>query len=364
MAAQPSLGLQMPNVTQNTAAPNVPRPAFQNQIPGTFNFAQARKLQMASKVRPKSVASAPSQLLQLKPITLKRSGRHNNKDKISDLHGLVHQQTQELESLLEQNSKLKLRAGVLEEMLAQRESELKILRSFGPARHASDAWKPEVQRNEVHVAEGQPIESLGLTGESIKNLSPESFANLWRDFVREATRLLLLIDNPSSPDPAAVETLNKLSGTMAALCQAVACLNVPAVLHIVMRNFETNHQPEIPAPSYWKQVLYSLSLSPDQLEELRTLYEVYMKTSDKLWDENCRLKAQLQEVLAGISTEPSLDMAGVGGVEQEELVVQLDCNLIRLHTVKSMLWCNVFTRLTGVQFAKTAMYSYPYFPTP
>eukprot|EP00877_Chromochloris_zofingiensis_P010413 jgi/Chrzof1/5625/Cz16g09120.t1 len=146
------------------------------------------------------------------------------------------------------------------------------------------------------------------------------------------------------------------------LVKYVALLNPGALYQLHGVNLD-NNMAEPPPDSLWRDVLRELQLSSVQLQDLCAGGELYHNAWSKVIADRNNLQLQLSQVDHG-QDECKRELLGDDGImSQFELMQQLNANLKREHTLRILLNCFFYGRvLTSQQFAKAAMYSYPYFP--
>lgn len=102
---------------------------------------------------------------------------------------------------------------------------------------------------------------------------------------------------------------------------------------------------------------------PLQVTVILACAELYFSSLSKLLEQRRVLQQQLKQADEGLS-ECQKRLRGVdGGINQLQVLDALASNLKREHVLRIMLNCFVWGRsLNSIQFAKTAVYSHPFFP--
>ncbi|WIA41512.1 hypothetical protein OEZ86_008883 [Tetradesmus obliquus] len=142
----------------------------------------------------------------------------------------------------------------------------------------------------------------------------------------------------------------------------VALLNPGVLYHLYGRHLDSG----LPAPysdDHWRQVVMRLGLSKHQVTVILACAELYFSSMSALLQQRRGLQQQLKQADEGLS-ECQRRLLGVdGGLNQLQVLDALASNLKREHVLRIMLNCFVWGRsLNCLQFAKSAVYSYPFFP--
>eukprot|EP00878_Enallax_costatus_P000701 GHUV01000811.1.p1 GENE.GHUV01000811.1~~GHUV01000811.1.p1 ORF type:complete len:928 (+),score=335.74 GHUV01000811.1:282-3065(+) len=142
----------------------------------------------------------------------------------------------------------------------------------------------------------------------------------------------------------------------------VALLNPGVLYHLFGRHLDTG----LAAPytdDHWRQVVSRLGLSKHQVTVILACAELYFSSLTKLLDQRRVLQQQLKQADEGLS-ECQKRLRGLDGIHNQlEVLDALASNLKREHVLRIMLNCFVWGRsLNSIQFAKSAVYSHPFFP--
>lgn len=162
----------------------------------------------------------------------------------------------------------------------------------------------------------------------------------------------------SGTDERLVQLVNKYSY----MTKFVALLNPGVLYSLLGRNLDTGEAAAY-TDDHWRNVVARLHLTKQQVTYILACSELYFSSLCTLMHERQALHEALVKADGALS-ECQRRLLGIDGtIDQLDLLDRLSSNLKKEHVLRIMLNCFVWGRiLTAVQFAKTAVYSHPFFP--
>ncbi|KAG2441664.1 hypothetical protein HXX76_003282 [Chlamydomonas incerta] len=235
--------------------------------------------------------------------------------------------------------------------------------------------------------------------EAFRSMRKEQVVPQYKAFLSEVSAALLHCTHPCcDSDNPVVQKVTAAVERMGHMLKHLVLLNSPLMRQLLSMNLETG-QPAAPPPGHWDVVVSSLQLTPQQAADIAAVYDLYRGLITKVYDERRLILTALGHAPSpggsglGCSMDGSpaaflqqlqADVLGgggggggrplVGGDAREgiertglaadmELIDRLAANMDKEHSARTLLCCFFFGKvLAPPQFAKVAVYSYPYFP--
>ncbi|KAG2451894.1 hypothetical protein HYH02_003669 [Chlamydomonas schloesseri] len=238
--------------------------------------------------------------------------------------------------------------------------------------------------------------------EAFRSMKKEQVIPQYKAFLTEVSAALLHCTYPCcDSDNPIVQKVTAAVERMGVLLKHLVLLNSPVMRQLLSLNLETG-QPASPPTGHWDVVVASLQLTPQQAADIAAVYELYRGLIAKVYEERRLILTALGHTpspggsglgcsMDGSATSTFLQQLqmqaagamGVGGgagrplvggdaregIERTglaadmELIDKLSANMDKEHSARTLLCCFFFGKvLAPPQFAKVAVYSYPYFP--
>lgn len=316
----------------------------------------------------KSKEKAPHPRLSVRPVVQvsalsqpprKRRGQvAHKKETLQDLERKVAAYRSLIGDLESSNEDLKLRTEVYDFVLRDRDYIMKLMSEHGPT---GRVWFPfaGVRGFSTDLS----LESLYVTGQATKALSPQQLALRWKCYVQRASSLLVNLDKATGPDADSSLELTNLCSVIGSTAVNCTALNLPCIAQMSSMNMETG-VAECPADEFWLHVLQALNLTPKQNRQIAELYRICTQPLQTLLPEYDQLKRQVDQrlVLQTASNGCACDMLARLGNEAEDALRLLERNLELQNMYYAQLGTNFFMLLNTKQMAVAAVQSYPYFP--
>lgn len=304
------------------------------------------------------------------------------------LYGLQRQLEDKLEEytlLVEQNKHLRLRSRVLEQVVSIRDEQLQLLRSHLPLVTAAPDTTAHLNAPMYRLPAHAPGDSSGGGGDdrdaagaaaggshagggsivdsptgccaaigcSFRAMTPEQFRELWATFVRDAGSILMEAE-VADPDPRVIQRLSELVTGMMHVIMQLSLLNPLVIYTLQCLNIERN-EPEQGRHGHWRQVVGQLGLAEQQRKDIHMTYQLY---ADRLAQVLCE-RTEISTMMHG--SDVPHDGNFISRAQQYVLVERLTSSLVKEHAVRGILM-TLLKLLTTLQFAKLAVFSWPYFP--
>ncbi|PNW71399.1 hypothetical protein CHLRE_16g652650v5 [Chlamydomonas reinhardtii] len=234
--------------------------------------------------------------------------------------------------------------------------------------------------------------------EQFKNMKKEQVIPQYKAFLAEVSAALLHCTYPCcDSDNPIVQKVTAAVERMGHMLKHLVLLNSQLMRQLLSMNLETG-QPAAPPVGHWDTVVGSLQLTPQQAADITAVYDLYRGLIAKVYDERrliltalghtpspggmgtgCPLEGSaasfLQQLQAGMAGggggggRPLVGGDAREGIERTdlaadmELIDKLAANMNKEHSARTLLCCFFFGKvLAPPQFAKVAVYSYPFFP--
>lgn len=348
-------------------------------------------LQLATRA-PGRTSSDPSAGGRDKGAPDKKRVKDKQTYQLSQLQREVQEKQREILRLLAENSMLRVRHRVLEQVVASRDDQLVILSQHsGGAGDSADSFDSTTSWDAVFASGGSSRSSRGggSTGGATAggggsgvpdywHLTPDTFRKRHKEFVRLVSEPLLLVDASTQPDLGRVQQLCQLVNEHAYVCMWLALLNPLLIYKVLCINIE-NAAEEYAPPGHWANVLQRLQLTPEQKKDFLMLYQIFREEKDKVTQERAARQQQLQR---GIVAAAGNAVAAAGGhgshsaaaavaataawsasrvEDQFALLEGVTSTLLKEHVVDGLL-ITYNKLMTSMQFAKLCVFAYPYYP--
>lgn len=297
--------------------------------------------------------------------------RLRQKERMSALEQEVAQKLAQLELLSAENDKLKLRAEVLERVVTVRDKQLKTLNEHGPPicpLHGVPA--PAEQDGEQPAGVPDSKECLAHLEVSklvqvVKRMSPDDIKLRWKQFIRNVSGPLLELETRPG-DAALLEQITSIVRQTGYVCRHVALLNPALMTRFSNLNME-NNTVQSGDDEQWQQVLEVLNLSAQQRRLMHGMFEIYARELQKVFKDRREVRAEWSTMNNRCSSKAceaqAASLASICPNVQAALLDRLMVNLKKEYQCCVLLNGMFFDQiLDSVQFAKCAVYSYPYFP--
>ncbi|GFR45259.1 hypothetical protein Agub_g6365 [Astrephomene gubernaculifera] len=183
----------------------------------------------------------------------------------------------------------------------------------------------------------------------------------WKHFLSEvATPLLALECNPA--DEAAAVQLRQLAAEATYLFKHTSFFAPDTFMMAQQTHLETE-QVCSPDPAHWHAVLRTLELNPEQIRDLRAVFQLFSGIMRGILAERRDINAHLATGLHGPHASVQTAMEHLTVAPECEVFKSLQRNMRREKSAHLLLRGFLFGRtLSTLQFVKAAVYSYPWFP--
>ncbi|GFR53162.1 hypothetical protein Agub_g15885 [Astrephomene gubernaculifera] len=285
--------------------------------------------------------------------------RARQKERMTHLEREVAEKKAAFEQLAAENELLKARTNILEKVVNCRDEQLSMMQAF-EAHCRTTGDSPSCFGNGVsNTMASEPPEAQ----EAYRKLKKEQVIPQYKAFLAEVSRHLLHCQYPcADPNSPIVQQVATCVERMGRVLKHILLLNSPLMRTLLSLNLETL-QPGAAPESHWDDVAASLQLGPQQRADILAVYDMYRNLIAKVYEERKLIMAALG---GGVGTlDPSRSSFGSRPElpSEMELTDRLAANMVKEHSARTLLCCFFFGKvLAPTQFAKVAVYSYPYFP--
>ncbi|KXZ56991.1 hypothetical protein GPECTOR_1g896 [Gonium pectorale] len=260
------------------------------------------------------------------------------------------------ENLSAENQQLRARTHILEKVVSCRDEQLGMVQAFTERCRSS----PD---SRSCFGSGMNTVPTDAQQDMFREMKKEEVIPMYKAFLAEVSKYLLHCQYPcNDPNSPIVQQVTACVERMGHTMKHVVLLNEPLMRQLLSINLETM-QPAVASEAHWDAVVASLQLTPDQRDDILAVYDLYRTLAEKVYEERKLLTAAMGVGCGMLGPDAGSFVSRNAMADEMELVEKLDANLAKEHSARTLLCCFFFGKLLAPpQFAKVAVYSYPYFP--
>eukprot|EP00878_Enallax_costatus_P013559 GHUV01014177.1.p1 GENE.GHUV01014177.1~~GHUV01014177.1.p1 ORF type:complete len:532 (+),score=194.44 GHUV01014177.1:331-1926(+) len=249
-------------------------------------------------------------------------------------------------------------------------------RSGSNSLQAIFAEAAQQQSSVAAAAAGVSADAAGSDPLAGAATSVEQGMGMYKEFLRQASQLLLQVDLGGPGAEAARATLEALTRvTMSRFQPLLVAKGQGLVYNWITRNLETGQHHEAPE-ELWPKVLEQMRLTPQQQQDSLACYRMFSICLSKLVDKRMELSEQYKslqqssEQCAIIAQQPQQGKVEAAADYRKskltsasmEVLQSLAKNLAAYQSLDGVFAHSVTSLLTGVQMATACVHSYPFLP--
>ncbi|GIL48118.1 hypothetical protein Vafri_4813 [Volvox africanus] len=285
--------------------------------------------------------------------------RARQKERMTCLEREVAEKKATFEQLAQENLLLRARATILEKMVGCRDEQLSIVQAFEERCRTS----PDAQSCFGTGSSNVVVSGTDAAHESFRTMKKEQVIPQYKAFLAEVSKYLLHCQYPcSDPTNPIVQQVTACVQRIGYILKHLVLLNPALMRQLLLLNMETM-QPGAAAESHWDSVVASLQLGAEQRADIVAVLELYYGLLGKVYNERKLIRAGLGQGAGTLEPSATSFVARNDLAAEMELMEQLHANLAKEHSAHTLLNCFFLGKvLLPAQFAKVAVYSYPFFP--
>ncbi|GLC67589.1 hypothetical protein PLESTF_000577500 [Pleodorina starrii] len=285
--------------------------------------------------------------------------RARQKERMTCLEQEVAEKKATFEQLAQENLLLRARTNILEKVVSCRDEQLNLVQAFEERCRIGPGTQSFFGSSNFNtVADGD-----AAAQESFRMMKKEQVVPQYKAFLAEVSRDLLHCQYPCcDPTSPIVQKVTACVDRMRSVLKHLVLLNAPLMRQLLLLNMETG-QPGTPTDGHWDGVVASLQLGAQQRADIMAVLDLYHGLLAKVYEERKLIRAGLGEGPGTLDPAASSFVARNELASEMELMERLNANLAKEHSAHTLLSCFFMGKvLVPAQFAKVAVYSYPFFP--